>query len=105
MNSEKISAVVTDSPSVMVKFQESQATGKPTLTQSNQPVSHQYEPSLLSIMQKMSQIMADPQAASFSEASRTPAFNTPSMKAPECFDRTQPFKVRSLHSVLPTYFS
>ncbi|MBW0481349.1 hypothetical protein O181_021064 [Austropuccinia psidii MF-1] len=30
-----------------------------------------------------------------SEASRTPAFNTPSVKAAECFDGTQPFKVTS----------
>ncbi|MBW0548994.1 hypothetical protein O181_088709 [Austropuccinia psidii MF-1] len=39
--------------------------------------------------------MANLQAASSSEASRPPAFKTPSMKAPECFDGTQPFKVRS----------
>ncbi|MBW0487791.1 hypothetical protein O181_027506 [Austropuccinia psidii MF-1] len=73
---------------------ESQSTGGPTLAQSNQPVSHQYEPSLLAIMQKMTQIMAKIQEASSSEASRIPAFKTPSMKAPECFDGTQPFKVR-----------
>ncbi|MBW0508038.1 hypothetical protein O181_047753 [Austropuccinia psidii MF-1] len=70
-------------------------TGGPTLAQSNQPVSHQSEPSLLAIMQQMTQIMANLQAASSSEASRPPAFKTPSMKAPECFDGTQPFKVRS----------
>ncbi|MBW0500374.1 hypothetical protein O181_040089 [Austropuccinia psidii MF-1] len=35
------------------------------------------------------------QAASSSEASRPPAFKTPSMKSPECIDGTQPFKVRS----------
>ncbi|MBW0554141.1 hypothetical protein O181_093856 [Austropuccinia psidii MF-1] len=73
----------------------SQGTGGPTLAQSNQPFSHQSEPSLLAIMQKMTQIMANLQAASSSEASRPPAFKTPSMKAPECFDGTQPFKVRS----------
>ncbi|MBW0569609.1 hypothetical protein O181_109324 [Austropuccinia psidii MF-1] len=39
--------------------------------------------------------MANIQAASSSEASRQPAFNTPSMKAPECSDGTQPFKVGS----------
>ncbi|MBW0577219.1 hypothetical protein O181_116934 [Austropuccinia psidii MF-1] len=72
-----------------------QGTGGPTLAQSNQPVSHQSEPSLLAIMQQMTQIMANLQAASSSEASRPPAFKTPSMKAPECFDGTQPFKVRS----------
>ncbi|MBW0572166.1 hypothetical protein O181_111881 [Austropuccinia psidii MF-1] len=73
----------------------SQGTEGPTLAQSNQLVSHQSEPSLLAIMQKMTQIMANLQAASSSEASRPLAFKTPSMKAPECFDGTQPFKVRS----------
>ncbi|MBW0539615.1 hypothetical protein O181_079330 [Austropuccinia psidii MF-1] len=38
--------------------------------------------------------MANLQADSSSEASILPAFKTPSMKAPECFDGTQPFKVR-----------
>ncbi|MBW0497442.1 hypothetical protein O181_037157 [Austropuccinia psidii MF-1] len=60
-----------------------QGTGGPTLAQSNQPVSHQYEPSLLAIMQQMTQIMANLQAASSSEASRPPAFKTPSMREPE----------------------
>ncbi|MBW0534015.1 hypothetical protein O181_073730 [Austropuccinia psidii MF-1] len=64
-------------------------TEGPTLAQSNKPVSHQSEPYLLAIMQQMTQIMANIQA------SRPPAFKTPSIKAPECFDRTQPFKVRS----------
>ncbi|MBW0474361.1 hypothetical protein O181_014076 [Austropuccinia psidii MF-1] len=73
----------------------SQSTGGPALAQSNKPVSHQYEPSLLAIMQKMTQIMANIKEASSSEASRTPFFKTPSMKEPECFDGTQPFKVRS----------
>ncbi|MBW0553313.1 hypothetical protein O181_093028 [Austropuccinia psidii MF-1] len=73
----------------------SQGTGGPTLAQSDQPVSHQSEPYLLAIMQQMTQIMANFQAASVSESSRPPAFRTPSMKEPECFDGTQPFKVRS----------
>ncbi|MBW0570494.1 hypothetical protein O181_110209 [Austropuccinia psidii MF-1] len=72
----------------------SQGTEGPTLAQSNQPVSHQSELSLLAIMQKMTQIMANIQASSSSEASRPPVFQTPSMKAPECFDGTQPFKIR-----------
>ncbi|MBW0468729.1 hypothetical protein O181_008444 [Austropuccinia psidii MF-1] len=42
----------------------SQGTGGPTLALSNHPVSHQPEPSLLDIMQKMTQIMANLQAAS-----------------------------------------
>ncbi|MBW0506276.1 hypothetical protein O181_045991 [Austropuccinia psidii MF-1] len=73
----------------------SQSTGGPTLAQSDQPGPHQSEPSLLAIMQQMTQIMANLQAASSSGSSRPPAFKTPSMKAPECFDGTQPFKVRS----------
>ncbi|MBW0496407.1 hypothetical protein O181_036122 [Austropuccinia psidii MF-1] len=51
------------------------------------------EPSLLAIMQQVTKIMANFQEASSSEASRE--CNTPSMNAPECFDGTQPFKVRS----------
>ncbi|MBW0539611.1 hypothetical protein O181_079326 [Austropuccinia psidii MF-1] len=73
----------------------SQATGGPTLAQSNKPVSHQSEPSLLVIMQQMTQIIANLQAASSSDSSRPPAFKNPSMKAPEFFDGTQPFKIRS----------
>ncbi|MBW0583264.1 hypothetical protein O181_122979 [Austropuccinia psidii MF-1] len=73
----------------------SQGTGGPTLAHSNQPVSHQSEPSLLAIMQQMTQIMANLQAAYSYDLSRPPALKTPSIKAPECFDGTQPFKVRS----------
>ncbi|MBW0531369.1 hypothetical protein O181_071084 [Austropuccinia psidii MF-1] len=74
---------------------ESQGTGGPTPAQYNQPVSHQSEPSLLGIMQHITQIMANIQAASSSEDSRLPAFKTLSMKAKECFDGMKPFKVRS----------
>ncbi|MBW0521472.1 hypothetical protein O181_061187 [Austropuccinia psidii MF-1] len=73
----------------------SQGTGGPTIAQSDQPVSHQYEPSLLAIKQQMTKIMANLQEASVSESSRPPALKTPSMKAPECFYGAQPFKVRS----------
>ncbi|MBW0535507.1 hypothetical protein O181_075222 [Austropuccinia psidii MF-1] len=59
------------------------------------PVGVPQEPSLLAIMQQMTQIIANLQAASLSESSRPPAFKTPYMKAPECFDGTQPFKFRS----------
>ncbi|MBW0526749.1 hypothetical protein O181_066464 [Austropuccinia psidii MF-1] len=45
-------------------------------------------------MQQMTQIMANLQEASSSDSSRLPAFKTPSMKAPEFLDGTQPFKVR-----------
>ncbi|MBW0489350.1 hypothetical protein O181_029065 [Austropuccinia psidii MF-1] len=80
---------------VPAPVEASQGTGGPALAQSNQPVSRQSEPSLLAIMQQMTQIMANLQEASSYEASRPPAFKTTSMKAPECFDGTQPFKVRS----------
>ncbi|MBW0573893.1 hypothetical protein O181_113608, partial [Austropuccinia psidii MF-1] len=74
-------------------------TRGPTLAQSDHPVSHQTEPSLLAIMQQMTQIMVNLQASASSEVPRPSAFKTPFMKAPECFDGTQPFKVRSfIHS-------
>ncbi|MBW0494220.1 hypothetical protein O181_033935 [Austropuccinia psidii MF-1] len=73
----------------------SECTRGPTIAQSDQPVSHQTEPSLLAIMQQMTQIMANLEAGASSEVSRPLAFKTPSMNAPEFFDGTQPFKVRS----------
>ncbi|MBW0468950.1 hypothetical protein O181_008665 [Austropuccinia psidii MF-1] len=72
-----------------------QGTGGPTLAHSDQPVSHHSEQSLLAIMQQMTQITANIQEASSSESSNPPAFKTPSIKAQECFDGTEPFKVRS----------
>ncbi|MBW0508307.1 hypothetical protein O181_048022 [Austropuccinia psidii MF-1] len=45
----------------------SQGTGRPTLAQSDQPGSHQAEPSLLGFMHQMTQIMANSQAAYFCE--------------------------------------
>ncbi|MBW0468851.1 hypothetical protein O181_008566 [Austropuccinia psidii MF-1] len=74
---------------------DSQGTGGTTLSKSNKPVSHQYKPFLLVIMQQMTHIMANLQEASSSEASRSPAFKPRSMKTPDCFDETQPFKVKS----------
>ncbi|MBW0528455.1 hypothetical protein O181_068170 [Austropuccinia psidii MF-1] len=73
----------------------SQGTGAPTLAWSDQPVSHQSKPALLAIIQQMTEIMANLQEASSSESSRPPSFKTPSMKTPECFDGTQPLKLRS----------
>ncbi|MBW0477024.1 hypothetical protein O181_016739 [Austropuccinia psidii MF-1] len=69
---------------------ESQGTLGPTLVQSNQS-----EPSILAILRQMNQIMADIQADYSSEASRPPAFQNTSMKAPGFLDGTPPFKVRS----------
>ncbi|MBW0559560.1 hypothetical protein O181_099275 [Austropuccinia psidii MF-1] len=48
---------------VPAPVEASQYTGGPALAQSNQPVSHQSEPSLLAIMQKMTKIMANLQAS------------------------------------------
>ncbi|MBW0493130.1 hypothetical protein O181_032845 [Austropuccinia psidii MF-1] len=53
------------------------------------------EQSFLAIMQQMNQIMANLQADSSSDPARPPALKTPSMKAPEYFGGTQPFKLRS----------
>ncbi|MBW0489560.1 hypothetical protein O181_029275 [Austropuccinia psidii MF-1] len=66
----------------------SQGTSAPSLAQSNQPVPHQYEPSLLAIMPQMTQIMANLNASSSSESSRPPSLRTPSLKAPVFFDAT-----------------
>ncbi|MBW0563323.1 hypothetical protein O181_103038 [Austropuccinia psidii MF-1] len=44
-------------------------------------------------MKQMTQIMANLQEASSPDSSRLPAFKTPSMKAPEFFDETQPFQI------------
>ncbi|MBW0541134.1 hypothetical protein O181_080849 [Austropuccinia psidii MF-1] len=74
---------------------ESQGTEGPALAQSNQPLSHQSEQSLLAIMQQMTHMMENLQEASSSEASRPPAFKNPFMREPECFYGTQPFKFRS----------
>ncbi|MBW0500385.1 hypothetical protein O181_040100 [Austropuccinia psidii MF-1] len=82
-----------------------QGIGGPTLSQSNQPVSHQSEPSLLAIMQQMTEIMPNLQEASSFEASIPPDFKTPSVKAPELFDETQPFKVRSFIQSFPHIFN
>ncbi|MBW0560541.1 hypothetical protein O181_100256 [Austropuccinia psidii MF-1] len=46
---------------------ESLGIGRPALAQSDWPVSHKSEPSLLAIMQQMTQIMANLQEASSSE--------------------------------------
>ncbi|MBW0545934.1 hypothetical protein O181_085649 [Austropuccinia psidii MF-1] len=51
---------------VPAPVEASQSTGGPTLAQSDQPVSHQSEPSLLAIMHHMTQIMANLQADSSS---------------------------------------
>ncbi|MBW0486820.1 hypothetical protein O181_026535 [Austropuccinia psidii MF-1] len=51
---------------VLAPLGASQGTGGPTTAQYNQPVFHNSEPSLLALIQKMTQIMANLQAASSS---------------------------------------
>ncbi|MBW0572657.1 hypothetical protein O181_112372 [Austropuccinia psidii MF-1] len=67
----------------------------PALAQSNHPVAHNPGPSLLAIMHQMTKIMANLQEASSSKVSRPTALKTPSMEAPDIFDGTWCFKVRS----------
>ncbi|MBW0517085.1 hypothetical protein O181_056800 [Austropuccinia psidii MF-1] len=88
--SSSFSGVVGGFPGLSRTIFKGPGTGGPGIAQYSQS-----EPSLLANMQQMTQIVANTQVASSSEASRPPAFKTPSMKAQECFDGTQPFKVRS----------
>ncbi|MBW0560991.1 hypothetical protein O181_100706, partial [Austropuccinia psidii MF-1] len=87
--SSSIESQTEVSPATVVT---SEGTGVPALAQYNQPVYHQSYPSLLAIMQQMTQIMANLQEAFSFDDSRPPAFNIQSMKAPACFYGTQPFK-------------
>ncbi|MBW0492335.1 hypothetical protein O181_032050 [Austropuccinia psidii MF-1] len=57
-----------DTEGVPAPVGASHGTGGPTLAQYDQLVSHLSDPSLLAIMQKMTQIMANFQAASVSES-------------------------------------
>ncbi|MBW0499487.1 hypothetical protein O181_039202 [Austropuccinia psidii MF-1] len=74
---------------------ESQGTGRPTLAKYHHPFFHQSEPFSFTIMQKMTQIMANNQVASYSKELGPPAFKNSSRKTPECFDETQLLKLRS----------
>ncbi|MBW0490141.1 hypothetical protein O181_029856 [Austropuccinia psidii MF-1] len=67
---EENSVEEEESEGVPAPVGASQGTGGPTLAQYNKLVSHQSEPSLFSIMQQMTQIIANLQAASSTEASR-----------------------------------
>ncbi|MBW0502353.1 hypothetical protein O181_042068 [Austropuccinia psidii MF-1] len=72
-----------------------QGTEGPNLAQSNQP-----EPSLLAILQQMTQIRANLQAASSSEESRPAAFKTPSMKAQNALMGLNPSKLEVSFSIV-----
>ncbi|MBW0540619.1 hypothetical protein O181_080334 [Austropuccinia psidii MF-1] len=60
-----------------------------------QPFVSQTEPSLLNMMEQTSQFMGQlTQAVTPRDNSKAPAFNTPSMKAPDYFGGTQAHKLR-----------
>ncbi|MBW0501715.1 hypothetical protein O181_041430 [Austropuccinia psidii MF-1] len=80
----------------------------------NQSLVFQSDPSLLKIMEKMVTIMGQlSQEAAPRDNSKTPAFKTPSMKAPDSFDGTQANKLRGFiqscqlifHNYLANFFS
>ncbi|MBW0531255.1 hypothetical protein O181_070970 [Austropuccinia psidii MF-1] len=72
-----------------------EAPEPPNLALSNQPLVSQAEPSILIVMEKMTQFMGQlTQAIASRENSRAPAFKNPSMKAPDSFDGTQAPKLR-----------
>ncbi|MBW0488284.1 hypothetical protein O181_027999 [Austropuccinia psidii MF-1] len=65
------------------------------LALSNQPLVSQTEPSLLKMMEKMTQFMGKlTQAVTPRDNSKAPAFKTPSTKATASFDGTQAHKLR-----------
>ncbi|MBW0463369.1 hypothetical protein O181_003084 [Austropuccinia psidii MF-1] len=65
------------------------------LALSSQPLVSQTDPSLLKMMEQMTQFMGQlTQAVSPRDNSKAPAFKTPSMKAPDSFDGTQAHKLR-----------
>ncbi|MBW0539630.1 hypothetical protein O181_079345 [Austropuccinia psidii MF-1] len=62
---------------------------------SSQPLFYQTEPSLLKMMEQMTQFMGQlTQAVTPRANSKAPAFKTPSIKAPDSFDGTQTHKLR-----------
>ncbi|MBW0527716.1 hypothetical protein O181_067431 [Austropuccinia psidii MF-1] len=64
-------------------------------TPSNQPLVSQAEPNFLRMMEQMTQFMGQiTQAVYPRDTSRAPAFETPSMQAPDSFDDTKAYKLR-----------
>ncbi|MBW0586629.1 hypothetical protein O181_126344 [Austropuccinia psidii MF-1] len=67
----------------------------PNLALSNQPLVSQTEPSLLRMMEQMTQFMGQlTQAVTPRDNYKAPAFKAPSMKAPNSFDGTEGHKLR-----------
>ncbi|MBW0585639.1 hypothetical protein O181_125354 [Austropuccinia psidii MF-1] len=64
------------------------------LAHSSQPLVSQAEPSLLKMMEQMTQFMGQlTQAVTLRDNSKAPSFKTQSMKAPDSFDGTQAHKL------------
>ncbi|MBW0588106.1 hypothetical protein O181_127821 [Austropuccinia psidii MF-1] len=97
--SNSLSGVAGGFPGTSRTILKGPGTGGVTLAQSDQPVSHQSEPSLLAIMQQMTQIMTNLQAATSSESSSPTAFKNPSMKAPEFLMGLSPSKSEASFSL------
>ncbi|MBW0559630.1 hypothetical protein O181_099345 [Austropuccinia psidii MF-1] len=75
------------------------------LAPTNQPLVSQSDPSFLKIMDKMATIMGQlSQEAVPRDNSKAPAFKTPSMKAPDCFDGTQAHKLRGFVQTFQSIF-
>ncbi|MBW0477439.1 hypothetical protein O181_017154 [Austropuccinia psidii MF-1] len=71
-----------------------EASEAANLAHSNQPLVSQAEPNFLKMMYEMTQIMGElTQGVSPRNNSNTPAFKTPSMKAPDSFDGTQAYEL------------
>ncbi|MBW0541435.1 hypothetical protein O181_081150 [Austropuccinia psidii MF-1] len=65
------------------------------LALSSQPLVYETEPSLLKMMEQMTQFMGQlTQAVTPRDNSKAPAFKTPSMKSPDSFDGTHAHKLR-----------
>ncbi|MBW0585367.1 hypothetical protein O181_125082 [Austropuccinia psidii MF-1] len=65
------------------------------LALSSQPLVSQTEPSLLKLMEQMTQFMGQlTQAVTPRDNSKVPTFKTPSMEAPDSFDGTQAHQLR-----------
>ncbi|MBW0558060.1 hypothetical protein O181_097775 [Austropuccinia psidii MF-1] len=72
-----------------------EASEAPNLAHSNQPLVYQAEPNFLKRMEQMIQFMGKlTQEVSPRDTSKSPAFKTPSMKAPDSFDGTKAYKLR-----------
>ncbi|MBW0554752.1 hypothetical protein O181_094467 [Austropuccinia psidii MF-1] len=72
-----------------------EASKAPNLAHSDQPLVSQAEPNFLKIMKQRTQFMGQlTQAVAPRDTSKSPAFKTPSMKAPDSFDGTEAYKLR-----------